>query len=84
MKYVFARIARRGGASKPESTARVKQSTNSMPKPQAQSWFSEARAFVRRPDVTSHNFGQVCNLFTLKVAGRAASDLEAKVARSVV
>jgi hypothetical protein len=70
--------------TKPGFTARVKQSANSKPKPQARSWFSDARAFVRRPDVSSLQLGEFCNLFTLEVAGRAASDLEVKVARSAV
>jgi acetylglutamate kinase len=30
-------------------------------------------------DVTSHDLGQVCNLFALEVAARVAGDLEAEV-----
>ena len=70
--------------SKPGSTARVKQSANSKPKPQARSSSSDARALVRGPDVSSHQLGEFCNLFTLEVAGSAASNLEVKVTRSVV
>jgi hypothetical protein len=34
--------------------------------------------------VSGHQPGEFCNLFALEIAGRAAGDLEAEVARSVV
>jgi hypothetical protein len=62
----------------------VKQSANSKQKSRSPSWFSDARVFVRRPDVASHQLGEFCNLFTLEVAGRAAGDLKAEAVRSEV